>query len=495
MKPYNVECVDGRKVAQAAGCRISQGWPLKPLSILHSPFEEVLALDADNIPIRDPAYLFESALYQETGAIFWPDVGRTEPGRAIWDLMSVPFRNEPEFESGQIVVNKALCWEALNLAMWMNEEGRADFFYKIVWGDKDTFRFAWHKFGFPFAMTPVPLQMLSVVGGPCCAGVMCQHDLDGERVFQHRNMDKWELFGENPWVPGFLFEGERREFLAELRAEWNGRAGVRAIHTTARAAEWTRELQETVWLLETSKAAGTEVLPSPPPSVAAAPTEPPLGGQPDAAKDLWPEPKNRSWRKVRFLEGGHCGRRSDSRLTFWDLNENGAGLRLILGGKDGVAKATAKLARQPDGTWRGESLGENEKAKLRLVPMEQAYPSASQGAAVLNRRANGDSVFPTAIANRRSLHVFNSARGIGDHVTALYACAGVVNAGSEVIFHTRHSEWFERIQHPGLTISGDLPPEIGGAGRAIDRNMTSPNRWNSRPKVRTSCLPSMSSSM
>ena len=28
--PYGVECVDARQVAKAAGCRISQGWPLKP---------------------------------------------------------------------------------------------------------------------------------------------------------------------------------------------------------------------------------------------------------------------------------------------------------------------------------------------------------------------------------------------------------------------------------------------------------------------------------
>jgi hypothetical protein len=175
--PYGVECVDARRVARKKRVQVSQGWPLKPFSILHSPFAEVLALDADNIPIRNPEYLFENNAYFETGAIFWPDVRVTSPEAAIWKTMGVPFRNEPEFESGQIVVYKALCWEPLNLAMWMNEPGRAEHFYKLVWGDKDTFRFAWHKFGFPFAMTPVPIQMLEVKGGPCCSGVMCQHDL------------------------------------------------------------------------------------------------------------------------------------------------------------------------------------------------------------------------------------------------------------------------------------------------------------------------------
>ena len=81
VEPYGVECVDARRKAEEVGCRISQGWPLKPLSILHSPFEEVLALDADNIPIRNPEYLFEEAAYRETGAIFWPDVSSADPDR------------------------------------------------------------------------------------------------------------------------------------------------------------------------------------------------------------------------------------------------------------------------------------------------------------------------------------------------------------------------------------------------------------------------------
>jgi hypothetical protein len=35
------------------------GWQLKPYSIVHCPFREVLFLDADNVPLRDPTFLFE----------------------------------------------------------------------------------------------------------------------------------------------------------------------------------------------------------------------------------------------------------------------------------------------------------------------------------------------------------------------------------------------------------------------------------------------------
>ena len=45
VSPYGVECVDAKAIAKRYKRKISPGWPLKPLSILYSPFEEVLALD------------------------------------------------------------------------------------------------------------------------------------------------------------------------------------------------------------------------------------------------------------------------------------------------------------------------------------------------------------------------------------------------------------------------------------------------------------------
>jgi len=463
VEPYGVECVDAQRKAESVGRRISKGWPLKPFAVLHSPFEDVLALDADNVPIRNPEYLFGYDAYVDTGAIFWPDVARTEPTRAIWDLMGVPFRSEPEFESGQLVINKALSWEPMNLAMWMNESERAEFFYKIIWGDKDTFRFAWHKFGFPFAMPEVPLQMLSVVGGPPGAGVMCQHDLDGERLFQHRNLHKWELFADNPWVPGFLFEGECREFLAELRCMWNGRIRTPPPQPLANV-ERMRELQRHVWLLETvdieparaMRASGIQ------------------GGAPAATaasspvNDPWPEARQRDWREVRFFDGGHCGSSSSSRVTFWDLEEQDGTVRLTLAGAEGAEIPTAELELTQDGSWRGRSVGGEDVVDLRLVSVEKAYPSAA------NRRQDPLCGSPASIVrmDRSSgklpvLRVFNSARGIGDHVAALYCCVGAANAGREVIFHTRFPQWIARAAHPGVTITGDL---LSDATEAIDMN-------------------------
>ena len=50
-------------------------------------------------------------------------------------------------------------------------------------------------------------------------GTMCQHDFQGRRVFQHRNMLKWRLpAGGNPRVAGFHFEQQCLAFLDELAA-------------------------------------------------------------------------------------------------------------------------------------------------------------------------------------------------------------------------------------------------------------------------------------
>lgn len=98
------------------------------------------------------------------------------------------------------------------LCMWYNQY--SDFFYHHVHGDKETFHIAWRKLGQPYAMPAHPIHPLDCV--------MCQHDFEGRRIFQHRNMDKWELSGSNMVIAGFLDEAECREHLADLRRQWDG---------------------------------------------------------------------------------------------------------------------------------------------------------------------------------------------------------------------------------------------------------------------------------
>jgi hypothetical protein len=52
---------------------------------------------------------------------------------------------------------------------------------------------------------------------------MCQHDFDGNRLFQHRNFGKWTLDRPYPRIAGFRFEGDCLGHLATLRSLWKGR--------------------------------------------------------------------------------------------------------------------------------------------------------------------------------------------------------------------------------------------------------------------------------
>jgi ADP-heptose:LPS heptosyltransferase len=216
LKPLRVACVDAHKVLKGHPARRLHGWSLKPYAVLHSPFQEVLLLDADNVPVARPDYLFDTPEYRRTGAVFWPDFGRLRRNRSAWKVFGVAYRDEPEFESGQILLNKAVCWEALRLCMWYNEN--SDFYYRHVHGDKETFHMAFRKLARPYAMPATPIKRLR--------GTMCQHDFEGRRLFQHRNLAKWTLLTPNRKVRGFLYEQECRDYLAQLEQAWDARKSV-----------------------------------------------------------------------------------------------------------------------------------------------------------------------------------------------------------------------------------------------------------------------------
>jgi hypothetical protein len=213
--PLGVECVDANDVSAIHPARILRGWELKPFAILHSPFREVMLLDADNFVATNPEFLFDSFEYCDTGALFWPDANRVRADNPAWGVFGVPFGDEPEFESGQVVVNKETCWKALCLTKHYNDY--SDFYYQYVHGDKETFHFAFRKVGQLYAMTRHPMRFGS--------GTMFQHDFRGQLVFQHRNYAKWSLVGDNPSVPTFRFEAECARFLEELRGAWDGTIG------------------------------------------------------------------------------------------------------------------------------------------------------------------------------------------------------------------------------------------------------------------------------
>ncbi len=238
MAALGVECIDASKVRGKFPVRRLCGWGLKPFAMACCPFREVLLLDADNVPVVNPEFLFETTQFQASGAIFWPDYqhGKNAKGGVIWRNCGLRQPDEAEFESGQIVIDKLRCWPALRLSLWLNEN--SDFYYQYLYGDKETFHIAFRKLKTRYSLVPHPIQTLP--------GTMCQHDFQGRRIFQHRNSDKWDLFLRNRQIEGFQFEKDCRRYVIQLRRIWDG--GLHSARkflpsTPSRLSRRTRPLQ------------------------------------------------------------------------------------------------------------------------------------------------------------------------------------------------------------------------------------------------------------
>ncbi|MEM7147549.1 MAG: hypothetical protein AAF591_20705, partial [Verrucomicrobiota bacterium] len=200
-----------------------------------SPFREVIFLDADNVPLIDPEALFDTIEYREHGALFWPDYWIFEASDPIWQICGIQADRRRQFESGQIVIDKRRCWESLMLCRWYNEH--SGFYYKYILGDKDTFQLAFLKIGKSFAMPQRDIQNLSDV-------VMCQHDFQGGRIFQHRNLRKWSLFGANESISGFALEDKCVDLLSDLRQRWDGRLPTQLRFNSTDSPRRERQLAE-----------------------------------------------------------------------------------------------------------------------------------------------------------------------------------------------------------------------------------------------------------
>lgn len=201
---------------------------LKPLAILNSRFEEVLFLDADNVCLSDSSYLFDIGGYLKTGTVFWPDYWLTERTNPIWKITEADTYDMPEQESGQLLINKAVCWQELNLCLYFNRLGK--YYYKLLYGDKDTFKFAGLALKTEYFMISTPPKSCgTIVNGSFFGNTMVQHDHEGAIAFLHRNLLKWDVtlryerswrkikfFKEEPAVREIHLKQKRKMVMVDL---------------------------------------------------------------------------------------------------------------------------------------------------------------------------------------------------------------------------------------------------------------------------------------
>jgi alpha 1,2-mannosyltransferase len=217
------------------------GYATKPIAIWRSSFQEVLWLDCDCFPLRDPAFLFDDPEYGAKGSLFWRDVSGTSraitwhPSSKVWPLYNVPPNDAEEFESGQLLIDKAKRWAELGLTLHFNANQAV--YGSVVMGDKDMFRLAWQNLAASRKKAPpanayltdpaaVPYGFMPY--GPFHMGrpnkwhrwgggtVMVQRDRDGAPLFVHRNIEKFSLAAENPFNRDVPNEAIYHDHIARL---------------------------------------------------------------------------------------------------------------------------------------------------------------------------------------------------------------------------------------------------------------------------------------
>ncbi len=178
-------------------------------SLSRSSFERVLFLDADNLPLRNPDFLFDAPEF-EHGAVFWPDAEPMTATRGAAELRrayQIPANDGPEFETGQILIDKRKCWRELCLTMHLNRY--PEFYYPYLFGDKETFRFCFDALAGRYTLVQSPTRRSLYA--------LLQSWVDGSPLFFHRagGPAKWtKRYPPIPWFPHDVFAGFRRDLAA-----------------------------------------------------------------------------------------------------------------------------------------------------------------------------------------------------------------------------------------------------------------------------------------
>jgi alpha 1,2-mannosyltransferase len=310
------------------------GFECKLAGVLASPYEEVMYLDADNIPLRDPTFLFNSSEFKDKGAIFWPDLppsGQQGLDKEwlpppVWESIGLQYNKEVvDAESGQYLVSKAKLWPELMLCKWLNEH--STYFFSSVFGDKSLLVLAWQKLaqvlhGQVFGTTPGNYAMPTKPAG-WNGGAILQHDFSGAVLFEHcvRNKPSLDAF---PHGRDCLTHADHCiRHLAELKQKWSGKLWSTPVPSAVDAATTASLLHKTFLY-----------------------------------RRLLDEPDER---EIRFLEDNRIGK-GGARCEFgWSV----IGGVLAVSDCDG---AVTFLARKGgDGVWRGR-WESHEKCEVELVP-------------------------------------------------------------------------------------------------------------------------------
>lgn len=211
-----VRCLQGQPKNFVTPYGTTVGWSTKIYALLESSWAENLWIDSDNFPIKNPEFLFEDPEYLVKHCMFWRDVFSTDRANRyhdqapIWPIFNVTPNDAEPFEAGQLLINKPGVWSQFNLVKHYAD--RCDIYYNFG-GDTETFRMAWQSHSIRYGgyhtyinyheSADVPYGFMPY--GPFHKGVqnqyhkwgggtvMVQRDRHGNELFNHRNINKFNL--------------------------------------------------------------------------------------------------------------------------------------------------------------------------------------------------------------------------------------------------------------------------------------------------------------
>ena len=179
-----VAVIDATELLQKAHRRSFSGWETKTFATIHSRFEEILYLDADAYPVRNPEFCFD---YLQSGLMVWPD-GIYGDSLIDFSGYDLPHDGKIAINGGHYVLRKRQAWSVLQLANWF--DNYSDYYYLCGCGDQDAMRAAIARLGYVVDRIPRDGEVYHwrcfVQRGPDSP----------ETLFVHRQGNKFALPGE-----------------------------------------------------------------------------------------------------------------------------------------------------------------------------------------------------------------------------------------------------------------------------------------------------------
>ncbi|PKY06609.1 nucleotide-diphospho-sugar transferase [Aspergillus campestris IBT 28561] len=148
LPPLGVKCVVLSEILTGQDdAHPIEGFQLKAFAMLFSSFEKFLWLDADCVPIHNPAPILSSEPFISTGLVTWPDFWANTAAPVYFDISrqpAPPSTARQATEAGVLLLSKTTHFHTLLLAVYYNYYG-PDYYYPLLSqgapgaGDKDTF--------------------------------------------------------------------------------------------------------------------------------------------------------------------------------------------------------------------------------------------------------------------------------------------------------------------------------------------------------------------